>query len=174
MRAGVRLADLPREESRPYVKCPACGLIGEPGSVECHLTADRRHVDWAEPMKVSCSSCYTYSLITRSDIVDRDGEHTCSRCGDRTACPAGADRVSCWGCGLFAPGPASTGARAAYRHDVEQAAAQWAAARIRAAKDDARARGALRPTGPPDPPSTPRPRRRRSRPAGRACFRGPR
>lgn len=94
-------------------------------------------------MTVSCGSCRTYSQIAAADVLDRDAEHTCSRCGHRTACPSSADRAICWGCGLNAPGPASAGARAVYLHDVERSANQWATAQIRVAKDDARDRDGL-------------------------------
>ncbi|MGP4009879.1 hypothetical protein [Streptomyces sp. 4N124] len=65
------------------------------------------------------------------------------RCDHHTACPADADRVICWGCGLNSPGPASLGTRATYLRDVESGANQWAVAQVRIAKDDARERGDL-------------------------------
>ncbi|MFH8470576.1 hypothetical protein [Streptomyces sp. NPDC017991] len=91
-------------------------------------------------MTVGCGFCPTHTQITNSDILDRDTEHACSRCGTRTACPADADRVIRWGCGINEPGAASVGARATYRQDVERGADQWATARVRVAKEDARAR----------------------------------
>jgi ribosomal protein S27AE len=94
-------------------------------------------------MTVGCGFCRAQTQITNSDILDRDTEHACSRCGTRTACPAYADRVVCRGCGLNEPGTASAGARATYRQDVAHGANQWAAARVRVAEEDARARGAL-------------------------------
>ncbi|AEM88969.1 hypothetical protein [Streptomyces violaceusniger] len=137
------MSGVPREESHPYFVCPSCGIVGEPDSVEYALSPDREHVDWTAAMKVSCGSCRSYTEITQTDAVARDSEHRCLRCGHTTACPVRADRVNCWGCGLNQPGPASAGARADYLRDVERAADQWAAARVRVAKDDARERGTL-------------------------------
>ncbi|HWU07453.1 MAG TPA: hypothetical protein VN520_13920 [Streptomyces sp.] len=137
------MSSVPREESHPYFACPSCGIVGEPDSVDYALSADREHVDWTVPLKVSCGSCRSYSQITRTEVLDRDAEHTCSRCGHRAVCPARADRVCCRSCGLNEPGPAATGARAEHLGDVERAADQWAAARVRVAKDDARERGTL-------------------------------
>lgn len=137
------MTEVPREERCPYFACTACGLIGEPDSADYALTRDRGHVDWTRPMTVGCGFCRTHTQITNSDILDRDSEHACSRCGTCTACPADADRVICWGCGINEPGAASVGTRATYRQDVERGADQWATARVRVAKEDARARGAL-------------------------------
>ncbi|MDX2916002.1 hypothetical protein [Streptomyces griseiscabiei] len=137
------MTEIPRAERAPYFACTACGLIGEPDSADYTLTADREHVDRTRPMTVGCGFCRTHTEIASTDVLDRDSEHACSRCGTRTACPADADRVVCWGCGLNEPGPASAGARATYRQDVERGADQWAAARVRVAKQDARARGTL-------------------------------
>ena len=131
------------DEHRPYFRCPACDIIGEPDSTDFLLTRNRQDIDWARPVTVRCGSCRTSSRIARADILDRDTEHACSHCGHYTACPSDADRVICWDCGLNAPGPASTGARAVYRQDVEHSANQWAVAQVRVAKDDARHRGPL-------------------------------
>ncbi|NGO13130.1 hypothetical protein G5C60_37430 [Streptomyces sp. HC44] len=137
------MTEVPREERCPYFKCTACGLIGEPDSADYRLTLDRQNVDWTVPMTVRCGSCRATSRIGLADVLKREAEHTCSRCDHRTACPAHADRVICWGCGLNSPDPASLGARAAYLRDVEHGDNQWAAAQVRIAKDDARERGEL-------------------------------
>lgn len=137
------MTEVPREERCPYFACTACGLIGEPDSADYHLTSDRGHVDWTQAMTVGCGFCRTHTQITSANVLDRDTEYACSRCGTRTACPADADRVVCRSCGLNEPGAASVGARATYRQDVEHGANQWATARVRVAKQDARARGAL-------------------------------
>lgn len=137
------MTDVPREECRPYFECPVCGVIGEPDSADYCLTFDREHVDWAMPMAVSCGSCRATSPISLTDVLERDAGHDCSRCGHRTACPASADRVVCWGCGLNSPGPASVGTRATYLRDVEHGADQWASAQVRVAKDSARDRDEL-------------------------------
>jgi hypothetical protein len=115
----------------------------EEGRPEAALTSDRGHVDWTVPMTVGCGSCRSYSKIARTDVLDRDAEHACSRCGHHTACPATADRVICWGCGLNEPGPAAIGARATHLSDVERGANQWAAAQVRVGKADALDRGTL-------------------------------
>lgn len=137
------MTEVPREERCPYFRCSACGLIGEPDSADYYLTTDHGHVDWTRPMTVRCGSCRTETRIDRTDVLDRDTEQACSRCGNRTACAADADRVVCWGCGLNQPGVRSVGARATYRRDVERAADQWATAGVRVAKSDARDRGTL-------------------------------
>lgn len=135
--------DVPREDPRPYFRCPACEVIGEPDSADYRLTPDGRHVDWDRPMTVSCGSCRTYSPITLLDVQVRDAAHACARCGHRTACPTAADRVICQGCGLNQPGPASVGGRVTYLRDVERAADQRAADQVRAAKAAAAERGGL-------------------------------
>ncbi|WP_316784325.1 hypothetical protein [Streptomyces sasae] len=131
------------EERRPYFACPACAIVGEPDSVDCYVTPDHQHVDWTRPVAVTCGSCRASTRITSADVLDSDASFTCVRCGDRTACPSAADRVVCRGCGLNATGPAATGDRAVYLRTVEHAANQWATARLRVAKADARARGGL-------------------------------
>ncbi|MGW0491158.1 hypothetical protein [Streptomyces olivaceus] len=137
------MIDVPREERSPYFRCPACGVTGEPDSADYRLTPDRGHVDWAVPMTVSCGSCRATSPISRTDVLERDAEHACSRCGHHTACPATADRFICWGCGLNEPGPAAVGARATHLSDIERGADHWAAAQVRVAKADALDRGTL-------------------------------
>ncbi len=82
------MTEIPREERTPYFACTACGLIGEPDSADYTLTVDRGHVDWTRPMNVGCGFCRTQTRITSTDVLDRDTEHACSRCGIRTACPA--------------------------------------------------------------------------------------
>lgn len=137
------MIEVAREERCPYFRCPSCGLIGEPDSADYCLAADRGHVDWSKPVVVVCGSCRAQARITQAEVLGREAEHACSRCGFGTACPSDADRVICWGCGLNEPGPGAAGNRATYMQDVEHGANQWAGARLRVAKSSARAHGAL-------------------------------
>jgi LSD1 subclass zinc finger protein len=94
----------------PYTRCPDCGFIAPPESMDYALTPDDG-IDWDRPVRVTCICCRASHHISAGDVLQADAEMTCHRCGTTTAYPAGAARVQCPGCGLFLLGPDLTAAQ---------------------------------------------------------------
>jgi ribosomal protein S27E len=94
-----------------YSRCPDCGFIALPDSMEYTLTRDGDSIDWARPVHVRCMICRAPHVISADDVLHADGEMTCKRCGATAAYPVGAARVQCPGCGLFLLGPDLTAAQ---------------------------------------------------------------
>ena len=88
----------------PYTRCPDCGFIAPPESMDYGLAPDRS-IDWTRPVRVTCPCCHASYHIRGGDVPPLDDEMTCRRCGTPAACPSGAARVRCPGCGLFLLGP---------------------------------------------------------------------
>jgi hypothetical protein len=62
-------------------------------------------IDWDRPVRVTCLCCHAGHQIGPGDVLPAGAETTCHRCSTVAACPAGAARVQCPGCGLFLLGP---------------------------------------------------------------------
>ena len=88
----------------PCTRCPDCGFIAPPESMDYGLAPDRS-IDWTRPARVTCPCCHASYHIRAGDVLPVDDEMTCRRCGTPAACPAWAARVRCPGCGLFLLGP---------------------------------------------------------------------
>jgi hypothetical protein len=94
----------------PYTRCPDCGFIAAPESMDYTLTPGGG-VDWDRPVRVTCMCCHASHHIGAGDMLPLDAQMTCHRCGAVAACPSGAARVQCTGCGLFLLGPDLTAAQ---------------------------------------------------------------
>jgi predicted RNA-binding Zn-ribbon protein involved in translation (DUF1610 family) len=94
----------------PYTRCPDCGFIAPPESMDYTLTA-ADGIDWDRAVRVTCLCCRASHHIGARDMLPLDTQMTCHRCGAVAACPAGAARVQCPGCGLFLVGPDLTAAQ---------------------------------------------------------------
>ncbi len=92
----------------PYTRCPDCGFIAPPESMDYTLPPSRDGIDWDRPVRVTCICCHASHLISAGDVLACDAAMTCHRCGTAAPHPAGAARVQCPGCGLFLIGPALT------------------------------------------------------------------
>jgi len=88
----------------PYTRCPDCGFIAPPESMEYTLVP-AGGVDWNRPVRVTCLCCHASRHVGAGDVLPLGAQTTCHRCGAAVACPAGAARVQCTGCGLFLLGP---------------------------------------------------------------------
>lgn len=88
----------------PYTRCPDCGFIAPPESMDYTLTA-ADGIDWDRPVRVTCLCCRASHHIGAGDVLRADGETTCHRCTSTVPCPTGAARAQCPGCGLFLLGP---------------------------------------------------------------------
>jgi hypothetical protein len=85
----------------PYTRCPGCGFIAQPSSMD-YMLGDRGGTDWTRSVRVSCTCCHHRYLIGRDDVLPLTAEQSCPRCtGTVTACAAGAGRVRCTGCGVY-------------------------------------------------------------------------
>jgi len=98
-------------ERDPYTRCPDCGFIAPPTSMDYALTPDLAGIDWTAPVRVTCFICHADHYPAAADVLPLDSVMTCKRCGEPVACPAGAARVRCTGCGLFLTGPDLTPAQ---------------------------------------------------------------
>jgi hypothetical protein len=96
--------------AEPYIRCPDCGFIAPPERMDYALTPDGE-IDWDRPVHVTCLCCHASLTIGAGDVLPADTETTCHRCGAAAACPPGAARVQCPGCGLFLLGPDLTAAQ---------------------------------------------------------------
>jgi predicted RNA-binding Zn-ribbon protein involved in translation (DUF1610 family) len=94
----------------PYTRCPDCGFIAPPESMEYTLTS-AGGIDWDLPVHVMCLICRARRDITAAAVLLADAATTCTRCSVTVAYPAGAARVQCTGCGLFLLGPNLDAAR---------------------------------------------------------------
>src|ERR1017187_2055596 len=88
----------------PHTQCPDCRFIAPPEAMSYSLT-ETGGIDWDRPVNVICPCCHAHHTIGAGDVLPLDSETTCHRCGTPVACPAGAARVRCGGCGLFLLGP---------------------------------------------------------------------
>ena len=88
----------------PYTRCPGCGFIAPPEAMSYSLT-ETGGIDWGRPVNATCLCCHACRTIGTGEVLPLDSETTCQRCGTPAACPAGAARVQCPGCGLYLPGP---------------------------------------------------------------------
>jgi hypothetical protein len=87
-----------------YSRCPDCGFIAPPESMDYTLRPDDE-IDWERPVHVTCLVCHARHDITSADVLQADAETACKRCAAAVTHPAGAARVRCTGCGLFLLGP---------------------------------------------------------------------
>jgi predicted RNA-binding Zn-ribbon protein involved in translation (DUF1610 family) len=88
----------------PYTRCPDCGFIAPPESMD-YGVAPGGGIGWDRPVRVTCLCCHASHHIGAGDVLPLDAQMTCHRCGTKAACPAGAARAQCPGCGLFLLGP---------------------------------------------------------------------
>lgn len=122
-----------------YTRCPECGWIAPPSSMDYGVTADCAAVDWERPATASCMCCHATYAISEADLLALDSEMTCHRCEAAVACPAGAARAQCTGCGLLL-----LGAELSERQVGDLTATEGAAARaLRARYIAARARAGM-------------------------------
>jgi len=127
-----------------YTRCPDCGLIGPPSSLDCAI-ADDGGIDWTARVEVRCVICHAVHSPGPGDVLPTDDVMTCKRCQAAVACPAGAARVRCPGCGLYLTGHQLTGQQLEELRIAEGLAGTALRARWLAAKEAARARGTLPP-----------------------------
>ena len=73
----------------PYTRCPDCGFIAPPESMDYTLTAGGG-IGWDRPVRVTCLCCRASHHIGAGDVLPADAETTCHRCGAPAACPAAA------------------------------------------------------------------------------------
>jgi DNA-directed RNA polymerase subunit RPC12/RpoP len=121
----------------PYTRCPDCGFIAPPGSMDYALAPGRDAIDWEWPVRVTCLCCHASHHITAADVLPLDAGMACCRCGAHVACPAGAARVRCTSCGLFLLGPGLDDAQRDELRITEGLAALALRAAYQAAKDRA-------------------------------------
>jgi hypothetical protein len=124
----------------PYTRCPDCKWIAPPESMDYAL-ADSGGIDWDWPVNVTCLCCHAHHTITADEVLPLDSQATCQRCGASVACPAGAARVRCTGCGLFLLGPDLTQAQREELRVTEGLAGLALRETYLAAKDRAARRG---------------------------------
>ncbi len=89
----------------PYTRCPGCGFIVPPESMDYALPPGRDGIDWSRPVRVTCPCCHASYPISAADVRPADARMSCRRCPTAVPHPAGAARVRCPGCGLFLLGP---------------------------------------------------------------------
>ncbi len=119
----------------PYTRCPDCGFIVPPESMDFGLTPDRAGIDWNRPVRVTCPCCHAGYPISAGDMVPPDAEMTCHHCGTGAPHPAGAARVLCPGCGLFLLGPDLSTSQRGELRITEGMTGLAARAAVQAAKD---------------------------------------
>ncbi len=118
----------------PYTRCPDCGFIVPPESMDYALTPCSGGIDWAWPVRVTCPCCHASYVIGAGDVLPPDAETTCHRCGATAAHPARAARVRCSGCGLLLLGPDLTPAQRDELRITEGLTGLAARAAVQAAK----------------------------------------
>jgi len=101
-----------------YVRCPHCGRVAQPSSMDYALTGGPgSEMNQARPVEVRCQSCHRL-FDARGQWVAANTEITCSRCGERSPAAGEAVRARCFGCGLFNFGPAAATAADRQRLDA--------------------------------------------------------
>src|SRR5260370_20602915 len=118
----------------PYTRCPSCGFIAPPESMDYALAPGPGGIDWARPVRVTCPCCHASYVISAADVLPPDADMTCHRCGATAAHPAGSARVLCPGCGLFLLGPDLTPAQRGQLTVTEGLTGLAARAPVQAAK----------------------------------------
>jgi ribosomal protein L37E len=90
-----------------YVRCPQCGRVAQPLSMDYVLVGGPgSEPDETHPVQVRCQICHQ-PFDGRGRWVTADSQITCARCGERSPAAHQAVRARCCGCGLFNFGPAA-------------------------------------------------------------------
>jgi hypothetical protein len=64
----------------PYTRCPDCGFIAPPESMDYTLTPGDG-IDWDRAVRVTCLVCHGSHHIGGGDVLQAAAETTCHRCG---------------------------------------------------------------------------------------------
>jgi rubredoxin len=91
---------------QPYLRCPACDLIGPPENLSYEL-GNMGQLDWEQPVYWQCAVCGFWLRATVDQVLSDDAVHVCTECAVGTPCPQAAARVECRACGLVGLGPAA-------------------------------------------------------------------
>ncbi|HEY6793462.1 MAG TPA: hypothetical protein VI248_02130 [Kineosporiaceae bacterium] len=89
-----------------YLRCPGCGVIATPATVDYPVTPDGRLAD-GRPIEVTCTFDGHRHQVTAAAFLPRDAVAGCRRpgCAATFPVPTAADEVVCPACRLHQDGP---------------------------------------------------------------------